>query len=312
MDKIPSDPSHQQTVGDLGEDQLITRLTTILGKWGNEWISGPDDAVAFLAPQNSQHVVVWKTDMLVGTTDVPEQMTMIQAGRKCVVMNCSDLFVKGVIPQYAVIAIGLPRQTPLEGERGFDGLIQGLRDGCDEFQVQYLGGDLGETKELIVSMTVAGEGDPQQLIRRNGAKAGDLLYTTGEYGLTGIGLQLTLHPEDSAWDLDFDKKTCLDAVFYPNFNIKIGPVLAEHGWAHAGADSSDGLLKTVEEICLASQVGITLDWDRIPIASAVQQYQVTAQTSIESLVLATGEEFTHLFAVDPVTKQMLKIPFDQT
>ena len=40
--------------------------------------SGPDDAVAFLAPQNSQHVVVWKTDMLVGTTDVPEQMTMIQ------------------------------------------------------------------------------------------------------------------------------------------------------------------------------------------------------------------------------------------
>ncbi len=49
MDKIPSDPSHQQTVGDLGEDQLITRFTTILGKWGNEWISGPDDAVAFFS-----------------------------------------------------------------------------------------------------------------------------------------------------------------------------------------------------------------------------------------------------------------------
>ncbi len=88
--------------------------------------------------------------------------------------------------------------------------------------------------------------------------------------------------------------------------------MAEHGWAHAGADSSDGLLKTVEEICLASQVGIALDWDRIPIASAVQQYQVTRSNVYRIVGFSNRGRFTHLFAVDPVTKQMLKIPLDQT
>ncbi len=71
-------------------------------------------------------------------------------------------------------------------------------------------------------MTVAGEGDPQQLIRRNGAKAGDLLYTTGEYGLTGIGLQLTLHPEDSAWTLILTKKPALMPFFIQILTSKLG------------------------------------------------------------------------------------------
>ena len=75
-------------------------------------------------------------------------------------MNCSDLFVKGAHSPICRYRHRSPASNSSQRKRGFDGLIQGLRDGCDEFQVQYLGGDLGETKELIVSMTVAGEGDP--------------------------------------------------------------------------------------------------------------------------------------------------------
>ena len=93
-------------VGQLGEANLIRRLFRILGSWGNDLIGGPDDAVAFPAPSQPGMVSVFKTDMLVGKTDVPHQMSMYQAGKKTVVMNASDLFAKGVPPKWAVVSLG--------------------------------------------------------------------------------------------------------------------------------------------------------------------------------------------------------------
>jgi thiamine-monophosphate kinase len=220
--------------------------------------------------------------------------------------------VKGVKPQWAIFAIGLPRDLPLEGSNGFDGLIEGLRNGCKEYGVAYLGGDLGETKELTVSMTVAGEIDPKLILRRNAAKLGDYLYTSGEYGLTGLGFALLLKPTPTLEKLKFDKKPCIEAVLNPKVDPNLGPTIAQKQLAHAGADSSDGLLKTIDEICVASNIGVDLVWDQIPLAQSLKQYQTLINGSIsqiESLVLEAGEEFHHVFTVDPKKASILERTF---
>lgn len=286
-------------VGDLGEFYLIRRLIEILGSWGNDLISGEDDAVAFPAPTDPSHVLVIHTDMLVRATDVPNQMSLYQAGHKVVVQNVSDLLVKGVIPRWAVVALGLPVNLSVEGDFGFDGLIRGLRDGCRKYGVQYLGGDLGETGDLTVSMTVGGEIDPNYILRRTNAHPGDILVTTGQWGLTGVGFDILFHRPQIYISNSKQYSRCIDAVLNPQVDNEIGPDLAIHEQAHAGADSSDGFIRTIFELCNASKTGATIEWKGIPIPDIVRSYAQEFTIPLEQLVLSTGEEFNHIFAIPP-------------
>src|SRR3989442_407682 len=64
-----------------------------------------EDVAAYsLSPQK---LVVLKTDMLVGSTDVPPGMTLRQAARKAVVATVSDFAAKGVRPKAFLVSLGL-------------------------------------------------------------------------------------------------------------------------------------------------------------------------------------------------------------
>jgi thiamine-monophosphate kinase len=287
------------TIGDLGERKLIRRLTNIIGYWGNSIIEGSDDAVAIPKPQNPDEITIINTDMLVSTTDVPPQMNLFQAGRKSIIMASSDIYVKGVIPKWAIISLGLPSSLPLEGENGFDGLIKGINQGCLEHEIQYIGGDLNETKEIVISATILGHQLPKNILKRSSAEIDDLVVTTGTYGLTGLGLYLLLDKK-AEFPSDFDVTECIKAVLMPSVDSEIGPYLATQNLAHASADSSDGLVKTLNEICDASGVGMILNWDKIPIANSIKNYEklsINSHEEIQSFILAGGEEFNHIFTI---------------
>jgi thiamine-monophosphate kinase len=211
----------------------------------------------------------------------------------------SDLFVKGVIPRWTVVALGLPANLPLEGDFGFDGLIRGLRDGCREYGVQYLGGDLGETGDLTVSMTVGGEIAPNYILRRNNAQSGDILVTTGEWGLTGVGFDILFQRPQFQVPISNQYSRCIEAVLNPQVDAEIGPDLAIHEQAHAGIDSSDGFIRTIIELCSASKTGAIIDWKSIPIPDIVRSYAQEYAIPLEKLALSTGEEFNHIFSISP-------------
>src|SRR5438046_10680702 len=85
----------------------------IIGTFKRRFASGPklplgfdDDVAAF--PMSQGRLVVLKTDMLVGSTDVPPGMTLIQAARKSVVSTVSDFAAKGVQPRGLLVSLGLP------------------------------------------------------------------------------------------------------------------------------------------------------------------------------------------------------------
>jgi thiamine-monophosphate kinase len=289
------------TVTDVGEVALIQRIAEILGHWGNEWLSGSDDVVVTPPLPHPSHNMIVNTDMLVRSTDVPPEMTLYQAGKKAVVMNVSDLYVKGVKPTWAVVSLGLPPELPMAGDFGFDALIMGLRDEFTQHHVDYLGGDLNQTNDVIISITVGGSLNPTKLIRRGGARIGDKIVTTGLYGLTGVGLDIVLgKSQDMFEDFPIDPLTyqpCLTAVYEPQTDKETGPMLAEFGWASASADSSDGLIRTITEICKASNVGVKLDWGSIPISPLASSYSFNHGLPLEDLVLSAGEEFTHVFTI---------------
>src|SRR5438309_11963779 len=85
----------------------------IIGIFKRRFDSGPklplgfdDDVAAF--PISQGRLVVLKTDMLVGSTDVPRGMTLGQAARKAVVATVSDFAANGAKPRGFLVFFAIP------------------------------------------------------------------------------------------------------------------------------------------------------------------------------------------------------------
>jgi len=284
----------KKTVSDIGERGLIQIISEILGGLGNDILSGEDDAVAIKLKDPSTLVI--NTDMLVSTTDVPPQMTLYQAARKAVVMTVSDVLVKGAIPKWAVVALGLPENLAIEGDQGFRGLIEGLKAGFHAYGIEYLGGDLNETKETVISCTIFGEA-PNGVISRSDAQPGDIIICTGEMGKTGCGFSILLDDKDPDEVSEIQKRQFIDSVLNPTTPIEYGKILLEKKWVTASCDSSDGISTTIKEICKASQVGAKIYWNMLPIAKCVEDCSSKMKIDPVELVFNAGEEFIHIYTI---------------
>src|SRR5713101_286545 len=96
-----------------------------------------EDVTSF--PISQRRLVVLKTDMLVGSTDVPPGMTLGQAARKAVVGTVSDFAAKGVQPQGLLISLGLP--PPAANLSTVNEIALGIKRGAREYHCRILGGD---------------------------------------------------------------------------------------------------------------------------------------------------------------------------
>jgi thiamine-monophosphate kinase len=69
------------------------------------------------------------------------------------------------------------------------------------------------TKGLIISITVIGEADEDEIVYRNGAKQTDLLVVTGDIGAAYMGLQV-LEREKQVFQVNPNSQPDLDAYTY--------------------------------------------------------------------------------------------------
>ena len=185
----------KETLNDLGEMKIIQLIEDIIyEKTGKNLIK--DDAF-FVSLKNANasklegfDKLILNSDMLVSTTDVPSQMKFYEIGRKAVIMNISDLVVKGVRPLGIIFSFGLPKFMNVEL---FKELINGIVDYCSLINLDYIGGDLNQTEELIISATVFGFQNQSKTTHRKGVKEGDYIALNGKFGLTGVGFDILLN-----------------------------------------------------------------------------------------------------------------------
>ncbi|MCP4763029.1 MAG: thiamine-phosphate kinase, partial [archaeon] len=286
-----------KNVSDIGEKGLIGIISEILGGLGTELLSGEDDAVAVSLKSLKSTTLVINNDMLVSTTDVPRQMSLFEAGKKAVVMTVSDILVKGAIPRWGLVSLGIPADLTLEGINGFMGMIKGLKKGFDNFETKYIGGDLNRSNEIIISCTIFGDSLNGNIIPRSGAKVDDVIIATDKFGKTGCGLAILLNNLEAKNITEEQRKSFTQAVLHPNTPKEHGRLLLQMYWATSSADSSDGIQKTITEICKSSKVGAELKWNELPIAEGVDQFAEETGLDIMNLVLRAGEEFLHIFTV---------------
>lgn len=228
-----------------------------------------------------------KVDMLVERTDVPPGMTRRQAARKAVAMCVSDFAAKGVKPDSFMVSLGLPRGTT---DADVEMLGRGFKDAEEEWSVHLVGGDTNEAGELVIDCVMAGFGS--KVVARGGAKSGDLVVVTGDFGFPPAGLKIL--SEKAKARPDFRRKA-IDSVLMPTPMLEVGLALAPH--LTSSMDSSDGLARSLHQLADASRVGIELS--SLPVGDGVEQFAHENGLNPRDLALVGGEEYVIVATVKP-------------
>ena len=299
------------TMADVGERGLLRHLRSRIPLGPGVLIGVGDDAAAV----ETGPLTLVTTDVLIeGVHFRREWGPANLIGRKALTVNLSDIAAMAGVPRFAVVSLSLPADTTVEF---LDALYDGLLERSAEAGVAIVGGNVASTPgPLTIDVTLLGQGD--KLLRRDGAKAGDLVVVTGTLGAAAAGLNFLqggarlgaegILGDAGTWTGDTPDSllSCLRAQLDPTPPLAFGRALAEHDIVHAAMDLSDGLSGDLLTLCHASDVSAWVDGAALPVDPCAAQLEKEGGTDGFSVALHGGEDYQLLLAVPPAAFDQLK------
>jgi len=243
---------------------------------------GPgDDAAILRLGQRSEAVVT--VDLLTDGVDFRlSEIDPRRAGRKALAVSLSDIAAMAARPTAAVVAVALPEQNGRElGEQ----LFLGMLPLAEQFGVAIAGGDTNSwAAPLVISVTVIGEVAGEEPLCRSGARPGDKIVVTGDFGGSILGKHLDFTPR-----------------------VDESLLLSQRYRLHGGMDVSDGLSLDLSRMATASGVGACVELDAVPVSRAARELAARANDGSSALehALGDGEDFELLMAVPPDDAQRM-------
>ncbi|KAF0133738.1 MAG: thiamine-monophosphate kinase [Candidatus Saganbacteria bacterium] len=182
-------------------------------------------------------------------------------GYKALAASISDISAMGGYPTHALATIAIPKKI---GFKQILDIYKGIDSLARKYKIDLIGGDTVSSRhDLMVSMTLMGEVEKANLLTRSGAKVGDLICATGKFGGSAAS-------------------NYADLPIIRQFEaLKI----AKSKIATSMIDSSDGLVRSILEICKRSNCGAKIT--NVPTAKGASFKQA----------LYGGEEYELIFTV---------------
>jgi thiamine-monophosphate kinase len=271
----------------MDEFSLIHQYLRPLSKGFEGALDLSDDA-AIIPSKSGSDIIITKDALSQGVhfigTESPQHIA-----QKALRVNLSDLAAMGAEPVAYFLALMLPKNMPPEWVGDF---AKGLADDQSLFSIHLAGGDTISTQgPLSFSITAAGYVPSGYALRRNRARAGDIIYMSGTLGDSALGLKLlqkSLPNTPSEKNRTFLEKRYL----LPEPRVALGRALI--GIADAAMDISDGLVQDLGHICKASNVSATIEQAKIPLSPAAAEL-VENDEALWETVLAGGDDYELLF-----------------
>jgi thiamine-monophosphate kinase len=275
-------------VGEFGLIDLIKQNTLVDPA---DVVVGIGDDAAVYVPAAGRYELL-TTDMLVENVHFDlAKTTAWQLGYKAVAVNLSDIAAMGGQPRHAVVSIGLPPHLEVDDVVE---LYNGMKEICREFRVNIIGGDtVSSPGGLVINIGVVGAVEPEKLLRRSGARPGDLVVVTGTLGDSACGLDLLFR---QGWEEFGFAWPLVSAHLTPRPQMAVGPTLAAFG-ATSADDISDGLASEAHELARASGVSLRLYADKIPLSAEVVQAAAMLGKKPLDYALFGGEDYQLVFTI---------------
>ncbi len=210
---------------------------------------------------------VWKLDLaraLVVTTDffTPVVDDAFDYGQVAAANSLSDVYAMGGQPFLALNVAALPPDLP--SEVGAE-ILRGGAEKCREAGVVIAGGHTVQDKEPKYGLVVVGFVHPEKMLKKSGARPGDILVMTKPlgFGVTTTALkQQKAAPEDVEEVVGWMKK----------LNREAGMLASEFGLRGGTDVTGYSLLGHGLEMAEASGVGFRLEMQKIPFVSCAEKY----------------------------------------
>jgi thiamine-monophosphate kinase len=252
-----------QTLADLGEDEIIRRLTHAL-PLSPRTLAGAGDDCAVLTTADPKRLQLFKTDCIIEQVHFLPTAPPQRIGWKALCRCISDIAAMGGRPTEAVITVAAPTHFPWARLRG---IYQGLTKAAKRYGVALVGGETSSVPAgapLFLSIALLGEVHPNQLVMRSGGRPNDAIFVTGVLGGSIAGWHLNFTPRlaEAQW-------------------------LTQHFRPTAMMDLSDGLGSDLPRLAKASNVGYSLQEQLLP-----RRKGCTIQQA-----LCDGEDYELLFSL---------------
>ena len=218
-------------------------------------------------------------DTLVESTDIPAKSDFVDMARKSVVSSVSDFAAKGIIPKFCIISVTIPKTF---SKNQITKMATGFRKACNEFDLEFLGGDTNEGKEIVIHVVLFGKAG--KIVPRSGARNGDIIITTGPFGYTSSALQILLKKKKSTKKFSNIAKT---KFFHPIPRLKFG--IACKNLLSSSIDSSDGLSSCLHELSASSKKRFVIT--KFPVKDDIRNFVAMNKLDLKDIILNGGEEF---------------------
>ena len=275
------------------EERLIARhfvpVATHPGAFGLA-----DDAAAITPPPGCDLVLT--TDGVISGVHVFADDPPDLIARKALRMNLSDLAAKGATPLGFLLALSLPANTKSSWIAAF---ARGLREDAKRYGCPLLGGDTDHTPgPEAVSIAAFGAVPRGKMVRRSGAKPGDVVVVTGTIGDAALGLMLRRDARLAEhWGLGKSGAAQLVGRYrLPEPRNALARAVLRY--ASAALDVSDGLVGDLDKLCRCSNVAAEIDVAQIPLSKAARATLGPAPELIET-VLTGGDDYEIALTIAP-------------
>lgn len=260
-------------------------------------IKGIGDDCAILEYTRAEYLIITTDSLVENTHFSTEYFLPAEIGARAMAVNISDICAMGGVPRYALVNIGFNKKIK---QAYIDSIYGGLMDYGENYGIDIIGGDTTGSGEIFLAITLVGTVEKKNVLRRDAAKPGDALFTTGLLGDSYAGLKV----------LEKKGRKSLSAHEYLPVKKHLMPVprymearlLAESGCVTSCIDLSDGLVNDSLQISKQSKVQVTLDLSRLPVSYSAEKIASQYKADSMDYALYGGEDYELLFTVAAAKK----------
>jgi thiamine-monophosphate kinase len=246
---------------------------------------GDDAAAVKINPEN---LLLATTDSQVeGVHFLKELISPKDLGIKSLAVAVSDIGAMGGVPKFFLASLGFSKE---EDEGFLREMIDGFEIGAQEFELALIGGNLGASDKLFIDITVLGEVEPNIMVKRSGARSGDIIYVSGTVGDSALGLRMLkigIRSENESF--------LISRHISPRPRLALGRELAQKKLPTSMIDISDGLILDLERITVENKLGAEIYIDQIPLSPDYRAGIPDFTPDTYQLALSGGEDYELLF-----------------